>query len=248
MPLIAKYLPLIKISIMKHIIISTFAFLCTTVFLGQSKNFLDVAYLETSAKVDTLVTPDKIYLSITIQEKDSKGRKSVEEQENKMAQSLKSLGIDLDKQLVIKDLSSNFKKYFLRSKEVLKSKQYSLEVYDGLTAGKVMVALERLDISNAYLEKTEYSKMDALELELKSKAVKKAQKKAKALTTPLGQKVGAAIHILDNSTPYYPRYNQAPRMEMKTMAMDMVEAEPLDIDFEKIKVETTVNVKFKISE
>ena len=40
---------------------------------AQSKNFLDVPYLETSAKVDTLVTPDKIYLNITIQEKDSKG-------------------------------------------------------------------------------------------------------------------------------------------------------------------------------
>ncbi|WP_298792211.1 SIMPL domain-containing protein [uncultured Allomuricauda sp.] len=214
---------------------------------AQTKNFLDIPYLETSARVDTLVTPDKIYLSITIQEKDSKGRKSVEEQENKMAQSLRGLGIDLDKQLVIKDLSSNFKKYFLRQKAVLKSKQYSLLVYSGKKAGEVMVALEKLDIANTYLEKTEYSKMDELELELKSRAVKKAKKKAEALTAPLGQKVGGAIHILDTSTPYYPRYNQAPRMEMKAMSMDMAEAEPLDIDFEKIKVETSVNIKFELS-
>ncbi len=214
--------------------------------LAQSKNFLDVPYLETSAKVDTLVTPDKIYLSITIQEKDSKGRKSVEEQENKMAESLKSLGVDIDKQLTIKDLASNYKKYFLRSKEVLKSKQYSLLVYDGLTAGKVMAALEDLDIANTYLEKTEYSKMDELELELKTRAVKKAKRKAEALTQPLDQKVGMAIHILDNSQPYYPRYNQ-PRMEMKAMSMDMAESEPLDIGFEKIRVESMVNVKFQLS-
>ncbi|WP_190810702.1 SIMPL domain-containing protein [Flagellimonas sp. S3867] len=214
---------------------------------AQTKNFLDIPYLETSARVDTLVTPDKIYLNITIQEKDSKGRKSVEEQENKMAQSLRMLGIDLDKQLVIKDLSSNFKKYFLRQKAVLKSKQYSLLVYSGKKAGEVMVALEKLDIANTYLEKTEYSKMDELELELKSKAVKKAKKKAEALTAPLGQKVGAAIHILDTSTPYYPRYNQAPRMEMKAISMDSGQAEPLDIDFEKIKVETSVNIKFELS-
>ncbi|UII77330.1 SIMPL domain-containing protein [Flagellimonas sp. HMM57] len=231
---------------MKHTLIPILCLLFTTALLSQTKNFLDVPYLETSARVDTLVTPDKIYLSITIQEKDSKGRKSVEEQENQMATRLKALGINLDKQLVIKDLSSNFKKYFLRQKEVLKSKQYSLLVYSGKKAGEVMVALEKLDISNTYLEKTEYSKMDALELELKSKAVKKAKKKAEALTSPLGQNVGTAIHIMDVSTPYYPRYNQAPRMEMKTM--DAVEAEPLDIDFEKIKVETSVNVKFKISE
>jgi uncharacterized protein YggE len=214
--------------------------------MAQSKNFLDVPYLETSAKVDTLVSPDKIYLNITIQEKDSKGRKSVEEQENKMAKSLQNLGIDIDKQLTIKDLASNYKKYFLRSKEVLKSKQYSLLVYDGLTAGKVMAALEDLDIANTYLEKTEYSKMDELELTLKTRAVKKAKRKAEALTEPLGQKVGMAIHIVDNSQPYYPRYNQ-PRMEMKAMAVDAAPAEPLDISFEKIRVESMVNVKFQLS-
>ena len=95
-----------------------FLFLLPLMTMGQNKNFLDVPYLETSARVDTLVTPDKIYLNITIQEKDSKGRKSVEEQENKMAQSLKRLGIDVDKQLTIKDLASNYKKYFLRSKKI----------------------------------------------------------------------------------------------------------------------------------
>ncbi len=214
--------------------------------MSQTKNFLDVSYLETSARVDTLVDPDKIYLNITIQEKDSKGKKSVEEQENKMAQSLKNLGIDIDKQLTIKDLASNYKKYFLRSKEVLKSKQYSLLVYDGLTAGKVMAALENLDIANTYLEKTEYSKMDELELTLKSRAVKKAKRKAEALTEPLGQKVGVAIHIVDNSQPYYPRHNQ-PQMRMKAMVMeDASTPEPLDIGFEKIKVEATVNVKFRL--
>ena len=221
------------------------ALLTFTSIMSQTKNFLDVSYLETSARVDTLVSPDKIYLSITIKEKDSKGRKSVEEQENKMAQSLKSLGIDIDKQLTIKDVASNYKKYFLRSKEVLKSKQYSLLVYDGLTAGKVMAALENIDIANTYLEKTEYSKMDELELTLKSRAVKKAKLKAEALTKPLGQKVGFAIHIVDNSQPYYPRYNQRPRMEMKAMAMDTA-PEPLDIGFEQIKVESTVNVKFRL--
>ncbi|MBO0324369.1 SIMPL domain-containing protein [Muricauda sp. CAU 1633] len=232
---------------MKKVLIPILTLLISTATFAQSKSFLDVPYLETQAQVDTLVTPDKIYLNITIQEKDSKGRVSVEEQENKMAQRLKALGIDLDKQLVIKDLSSNFEKYFLRGKEVLKSKQYSLLVYTGKQAAEVMVALEQLDIANAFLEKTEYSKMDELELELKSRAIKKAKQKADALTKPLGQKVGLAIHIVDNSQPYYPRYNQAPMMEMKAVSADMGQAEPLDIDFEKIKVETTVNVKFALS-
>ncbi|MFN3138043.1 MAG: SIMPL domain-containing protein [Allomuricauda sp.] len=228
----------------------TIFFIATVLFSGaifaQSKNFLDTPYLETQAQVDTMVTPDKIYLNIFIQEKDTKGRVSVEEQENQMAQRFKDMGIDLEKQLVIKDASSNFKKYFLRQKEVLKSKQYSLLVYSGKQLGDVMMALEQLEIANTNIEKTEYSKMDELELELKTRAVKKAIQKAEALTKPLGQKVGAAIHIVDNSQ-YYPRYNQAPMMEMKAVSADMGSAQPLDLDFEKIRVETNVNVKFALS-
>jgi len=231
---------------MKKVLILAILAFSTMTLCSQTKNFLDVPYLETSARVDTLVTPDKIYLSITIKEKDSKGKKSVEEQENKMAQRLRDLGIDVDQKLTIKNLASDFKKYFLRSKDVLKSKQYSLLVHDGLTAGKVMAALEDLGIANTYLEKTEYSKMDELELLLKTRAVKKAKTKAEALTRPLGQNVGRAIHIVDHSQPYYPRYNQ-PRMEMKTMAVDMAQSEPLDIGFEQIRVETTVSIKFQLS-
>ncbi|MEM8507187.1 MAG: SIMPL domain-containing protein [Bacteroidota bacterium] len=230
---------------MKRSIAIACAFLPLTL-IAQSKSFLDVPYLETSARVDTLVTPDRIYLNITIQEEDSKGRRSVEEQENRMAQKLKSIGIDLEKQLVIKDLSSSFKTYFLRSKEVLKSKQYSLVVYDGLQAGEVLMALEELGIANTYLEKTTYSKINDLELELKSKAIKKAQRKAVALTQPLGQKVGLALHIVDSYGTAPVAY--APRMKMAVAEMDMAVEAPLDVDFEKIKVETSVQVKFKLEE
>lgn len=137
----------------------------------QSKNFIDQPYLETSAKVDTLVVPDKISLSIYIAEQDTKGKVSVEEQENNMAKALKGLGIDIDNQLSLTDLTSNFKKYFLKQKDVHKSKEYTLIVYDALSAGKVMQTLEQLKISNVRIAKLEYSKIEELQLELKSKAI-----------------------------------------------------------------------------
>jgi uncharacterized protein YggE len=212
---------------------------------GQTKNFLDQPYLETTASVDTLVTPDRIYLGITITEKDTRGKKSVEEQENKMAKELKTLGIDLQKQLFIDDMGSSFKRYFLKGQEVLKSKNYTLLVYDGLTAGKVLAALEEIDIANTRLVKTEYSKMEAMELELKSKAVIKAQKKGIYMTAPLGQKIGPAIHIVDNTTPYYPAYQRSDKVLMFTESATNT-PEPLDIDFEKIKVQTSINIKFAL--
>ena len=58
---------------MKNVLLTLALLVMGLTSYSQSKNFLDVPYLETSARVDTLVTPDKIYLSITIQEKDSRG-------------------------------------------------------------------------------------------------------------------------------------------------------------------------------
>ena len=56
-------------------------FLLTSVIISlaqaQTKNFIDRPYLETTALVDTLVTPDKITLDIDIREGDSKGKISL---------------------------------------------------------------------------------------------------------------------------------------------------------------------------
>ena len=89
------------------------AFIMISLFgFSQNKNFIDKPYLETSASVDTLVTPDKIFLSIVISESDSKDKVSVEELEQKMVNKLKSLDIDIEKQLKLNDFESNFEKNF----------------------------------------------------------------------------------------------------------------------------------------
>ena len=211
---------------------------------SQSRNFIDQPYLETEAVADTMVAPDKIYLSILITEKDTKGKISVEELENKMAEKLKVIGIDLEKQLSLSDLSSNFKKYFLRQQDILKAKAYSLVVYDALTAGKVIAGLEEINISNVNLEKTEYSKMDQLNLELKSKAMIKALKQARAMVKPLNQKIGKAIYISDLNSRYVNREVTAEAISIGYSSNGKQKFNPLDIAFEKIEVKTVIKVKF----
>lgn len=215
---------------------------------GQTKNFIDQPYLETTAKVDTLIKPDIIYLDILILEKDERNKISVEEMENKMIQKLKSLGIDTEKQLTLSDLGSNFKKYFLKQKDIMKDKAYELKVYNAQTAGKVIVGLEEIGISNVDLDKTEYSKMEELKLELKSKAVLKAKKQADFLIKPLNQKVTRAIHISDK---FYENYNNFVGGLQEVVVMGYSnrgkqEYEPPAIEFKPIKVESEVTIKFEI--
>ena len=224
-----------------------FLLLISNSVFSQTKSFIDLPYVETTVKVDTLVIPDRIYLTIVISEKDTKGKISVEELEKRMANKLTSIGIDLSKQLSLNDLSSNFKKYFLKQQEVLKAKSYTLLVYDAKTAGKVIVELENTEISNVFLEKTEYSKIEQLKLELKSKAILKAKSNAIFMTEPLGQKVGKAIFISDNNNVSNSFSGQVAGLQIRGMnAFKESKFEPLDIEFQKIKVETELNAKFII--
>lgn len=222
-------------------------------FIGwsQTKNFIDQPFLETTAQVDTLVIPDRIYLNILILEKDTKGKTSVEELESKMESTLKNLGIDTKKNLVLNDVASNFKKYFLKSQDVLKSKAYTLMVTDAKTAGNVIIELEKLEISNILLDRTEYSELEQLKLILKSKAIEKAKKQAEFMVTPLNQKLGKAIHISDQSDNSISRALSGRVAGIQIRGYSSFKEEkykPADIEFEKIKVESSVAVKFKLEQ
>ena len=216
--------------------------------ISQTKNFIDVPHLQTTAKVDTLVIPDRIYLNISISEKDTKGKISVEELENKMNEKLKSIGINTSEQLTLNDLATNFTKYFLKQQEIVKAKEYMLLVYDAITAGKVIIALEEIGVSNVVLKKTEYSKTEEMILILKSKAVEKAKKQAIALTKPLNMKVGDAIYIADNIYRAISANvsSYSIRGTSSIMEKDSDKFAPILIEFEKIKIETEIIAYFKI--
>ena len=212
---------------------------------SQSKTFIDQPYLETTASVDTLVVPDRIFLAILINESDTKGKISVEELENKMAVKLKSLGIDLNEQLTLSDLGSNFKKYFLKNQKIEKNKSYSLLLYNAKSAGEVIANLEEIGISNIELGNIEYSKLDQLTLDLKSRAILKARSQGNHLAIPLGQKIGPAIFISDKLNRRYGS-NDMEKVVVRGYTANKADYEPLDIEFEKIKIESEVFVRFKL--
>ena len=165
-----------------------------------------------------------------------------------MANKLEALGIDLQKQLTLSDLSSNFKKYFLKQKDIMKSKAYKLKVFDAQTAGKIIVGLEEVGISNVSLDKTEYSKIENLKLELKSKAVALAKNQAEYLVRPLNQKLTKALFITDK---YYQGIDYDGELnEIVVMGYSSnkrkEEYKPIEIEFKPIKVETEVTIKFGI--
>jgi uncharacterized protein YggE len=231
---------------MKNIATVCIAIVSVVTSYAQTKNFIDQPYIDTTAKVDTLVVPDRIFVTIILQEEDTKGKVSIEQLESKMEKELKKNKVNIAEDVSVSDMASNFKKYFLKQKDILKRKSYSLLLHDSDTAAKVFIALEKAGISNVYLEKTEYSKLEELQLILKSKAIVKAKKQAEYLTNPLGQNVGNAIHIMDRNQ------NHTNYRAVQLEEFDIVgygaknENTPIEIEFEKIRIETTVSVKFEL--
>jgi uncharacterized protein len=234
---------------MKIIKFIIFLSLISVVSKAQTKNFLDQPYLDVTGSADTLVTPNEIFIKIIIAEKDSRDKTSVEEQELKMVKALKALGIKTEKNLTTSDMASNFKSYFLKGKEVVKSKEYMLKVDDAVTASKVFIELENIGISNTSIDRVNHSELEMIKNEIRSRAIINARKKAIALTKPLQQTVGPAIHISDMETSNFNR--QLPGRVGAGMLQEVVvvgyasgKKELPQIEFEKINVTSNIAVKF----
>ena len=206
-----------------------------------------IPYIETNATADSLVVPDEIYLSIKLREQDEKSKVSVEQLEKRMFNALQQLDIDIEKQLKLVDLSSNIKTYFLRRKDIKKTKRYELKLHNATAAGRVLAALEEKGISNVHLSKTDYSKLEELKLHLLGEAVAKAKARAKAMAKPLGQQIKEAIFISDSHSGFvgYRRNNMEEMVVYSAMAKTNVAATP-DIQFKPQKISVSVSIRFRL--
>jgi len=232
---------------MKQILITTVLFLVITASLfSQTKNFIDQPYIEVSGYADTLVTPNEIYIKIVISEKDTKDKITVEEQESIMITFLQSMNINTEKDITTRDMLSNYKSYFLKQKDILKTKEYILKVTDASSASKVFVELETLGISNVSIDKVDHSDFESIKNVCRTKAIENAHNKAISLTKPISQTVGNAIHIYDNEAKF------DDLLEGRLSGISVVgygvkrkeNYEAPKIDFEKIKISAAVSVKF----
>ena len=226
----------------------TIFFLSAGKIYCQEKNFIDKPYLEVQGKADTLVTPNRIYIDVLISEKDVKGKKSVEELENDMLTKLKSLGIDVDKNVAMQDMMSNYKKFFLKQTDIQKSKSYSILVYDAKTTAKVFIGLEEIGLSNVRIDKLEHSEERKLQLLMNSKAIENAKANAVSFTKPLGQTVGKAIFIGNVYDIRNKRSNTELSMRLGISAQKSYNAEDYNtnIEFEKITISSEIGVRFAL--
>ena len=159
---------------------------------NQSLNIIEV-----SATAQKSVTPDEIYLNITINEKDNKGKISVDQQEEQMVKALEGLGIKTKEQLTVKNMGSTLQNHTLKKDEIFTSKEYSLKLTSASDAYAAINALNYLGIADVSLGRTALS--SKLEIEVKdtllAEAARKAKENASIMAKAVGSKAGKALFL-----------------------------------------------------
>lgn len=227
------------------------AFACTAFCSGGNTAYAQEKnqnYVEIQSQSQREVVPDEIYVSIVISEKESKGKISVEEQENKMIAALKKAGIDVDKCLSVNDMDSNLQKYFLKKSTAVSSKSYTLKLKSASELGVSFDALNKAGISDISVDKAKVSDelQDKIKNELYSEAAQKAQGTARTLVESVGGKVGKVIFAQTYTTYHAARYSNIALMSKAVAYNDAAPQEETTLQMEKTTVSVTATFRFAI--
>lgn len=161
----------------------TFAF---PVFAQEEEN-----YIQVNGTSEIEIVPNQIFLSITLDESDTKGRQAIEQQRKLMISTLKSLGIDTEKQLTMADMSSS---YFKRGTS-LSAAKYQLELSTSEQVVSVYDKLSEIGISDITIARVSHTDMEQYKSKCRQEAMKNAKAVATELATAIDQTIGRCIYI-----------------------------------------------------
>ncbi|TRX16324.1 DUF541 domain-containing protein [Flavobacterium franklandianum] len=212
---------------------------------SYAQDHKQVPMINVSGEGKVKVAPDQALISISIETKGTKAEDVKRENDKKMDAILKFIKKsniapdDFQTQRI--SLNPNYdyekKKYNYIATQTVQILLKDLFKYDTLMEGLVNEGINRID--NVEFKS---SKMLPLQSDARKLAIKDAKSKAEDFVSVLGQKVGKAIVISDNSQSYIPQ----PRMyAMKSMSMDKVESAPREtLAIGEIEIIANVSVSF----
>ena len=209
-----------------------------------SKNFIEV-----TGTSETEVTPDEIYITITLQERmDGKDKITIDKQETDLKKNIKDLGIDLSN-LTLNSANADYGKVRRSTKDVLINKSYLLKINGADILSKVYERLDKINAYDAYISRYTHSKILEYQKENRVKALTAAKDKVDYLLAALNQKAGMPMQIMETDNYVQDQPQNLGRMAYKNAVQSMdLEMSPdnNDISFKKIKIRSSFIVKYEI--
>ncbi|WP_300918884.1 SIMPL domain-containing protein [uncultured Alistipes sp.] len=201
------------------------------------------SYIQVNGRAEREIAPDEFYLQIVIAERDSKGKITVESQRRDMIAALKRQGVDVEKQLKVANLSSEF----FKKKTSVATAKYQLELHSAAEVSKVWQALDALGISNVSIAKVTHSQIERFKEEVRVEAMRNARQTAASLAEAVGQTIGRCFYVYDSNYDVVPAYYNNSVMLRTKGTYDAAEGaaeEEEQIDFKTIRLQYNVQTKF----
>lgn len=220
--------------------------ICLFSVLAYGQEVKPIPQINVSGEGRIKVTPDQVTILATVETKGAEAKEVKKQNDQQMEAVLK-----LVKSMNLPSADYKTKRVSLNPQYDYEKKKRSynavqtieillrdLSKYDELMEGLVDKGINRID--NVTFQS---SKLAQYQSDARKAAMKDAKTKAEEYVSVLGQKIGVAIAITDNSQPYYPQ----PVFAMKSMAMEADGASPRQtMAMGEIDIISNVNVSFKL--
>lgn len=228
---------------MRRLLLSALALV---VAFGVSANEPQTNEVVVNGYAERVVTPNKFMLAITINESDSKGRMSLDEQERAMTKTLKSAGFDTDEALRLKN---NYSAYNRRGAYATRS--YELVVFGAEDLARAFETLESLNLHSVALKSATCTDIDTIREELRREAIRDAKRNAEVLAEAIDHSIGRCTYIHDYNSNGEVVFNTNSAMKIRGVASigyDAVaeEAAPEPMEFASSKISHTIQAKFEL--
>ncbi len=206
-------------------------------------------YIDVTGKAEKEIIPNEIYIGFPLKERMEKGKKvTINLQETRLKQALKEIGIPVEN-LSVSDVSSSLLKTGWWKKNVLAKADYTLKVSSTKNLKQLLNRFESLKIKQARVVKVDHSDMVLLRKQNRIAAIKAAKEKAKYLLEAIGENVGKPLIVNEQQSHRYDnlhRYNQLNVVPVGINYKQESKDPDSGVAFEKIRIVSTVYVKFQI--
>lgn len=167
---------------------------------GTSAGICDRPYIEVTGTHEMEITPDEIYIHISLREQMEKKEKTdIRKQEDSLKFCLKQLGIELSN-LTVNRADADYGRVRKSAKDVFLSKTYTLKLNNADLLNKLYKAFDRIDVADAYVERVDHSKIEELTKECRIKAIKAAKDKVDYLLAAVGKTAAGPLSISDSGS------------------------------------------------
>ncbi len=212
-------------------------------YFALSQNQTTVKKIEVTGTADMEVTPDEIYVRITLKEyMDGRRKVNLDKLEERLVKALRSERIPEENLTVQNIYGYNWDWKKKKSGDFMASKSFRLKVPNLKKMNDLIERLDERGINNMNIDNYSHSKLEDYQKELKLKALQNAKEKAAFLLGGIDEELGGVLEVYEHQAPQHggPILYRAQAMDAEAASYQS------NVEFKTIKLQSEIRAVFAI--